>query len=66
VGWPPVWDERGLGQGSCNTPAFRTKRRVELGPLCIHASKKLSKFFANSKNWREQSFYLITFRVRGY
>jgi hypothetical protein len=23
----------------CDIPAFRIKRRVELGPLCIHASK---------------------------
>jgi hypothetical protein len=30
-----------------NIPAFRTNRRVVLGPLCIHASKNLSKFFAN-------------------
>jgi hypothetical protein len=23
----------------CNIPAFRIKRRVDIGPLCIHASK---------------------------
>jgi hypothetical protein len=36
----------GRWQGNCNNPAFRTKRRVDLGLVCIHASKTLNKFFA--------------------
>jgi hypothetical protein len=36
----------GLTQEGCNNPAFRTKRRVDLGLVCIHASKTLDKFFA--------------------
>jgi hypothetical protein len=40
----------------CNIPAFRTKRRVVIGLLCIHAFKKnLSKIFANSKTWESKT-----------
>jgi hypothetical protein len=35
----PETSDMASDEGQCNIPAFRIKRRVELGPLCIHASK---------------------------
>jgi hypothetical protein len=53
VGVAPFDDVLGIVEGrklvECNNPAFRTKRRVDLGLVCIHASKTLNKFFARIK-----------------